>query len=141
MVLVSGVNTRSIVTTSIYFTVPAVRYLVSVEAGGGSGCGPAMILECYTEEGQPPMVTGVGVDRLSSTTMDVSWIPLNKAQAGGFIQNYVITYTVSTGGTARKQTTVSADRNSEIISGLDPITQYDITVAAQSRGGTSECEC
>ena len=121
-------------------SVPAVRYLVSVKGRSSEQCGPPVSVECYTEEGQPPVVTGVEVERINGTAMNVSWTPLNKAQAGGFIQSYIITYTVSSEGRTRRQGTivvVSAHKSSEVIGGLDPASQYNVTVAARSGGGTS----
>ena len=125
----------------LYFcTVGAVRYLVSVEAGGGSGCGSPVTVECYTEEGEPPVVTGVEVERLNGTAMNVSWTPLNKAQARGFI-SFTVTYTVSTGRRARRQSSsvrVSGDQSSVVIGGLDPALEYDVTIATESGGGVSQ---
>ena len=120
-----------------------MRYLVSVEAGGGGGCGSPVTVECYTEEGVPPVVMGVGAVRLNGTAMNVSWTPLNKAQARGFIQRYIITYRVSTEGRVKRQTDsveVPADQSSVVVGGLDPALQYGVQVGAQSQRGTSERE-
>ena len=121
-----------------FLTAPAVRYLVSVEAGSGSGCGPPVTVECYTVEGQPPVVTGVWAERLNWTAMNVSWTPLNKAQARGFIVQYIITYTISTRGRVPQSVSVPADQMSMVVGGLDLGSGYDVTVGAQSRGGTSQ---
>ena len=129
--------------TNTSCTAQEVRYLVSVEAGGGGGCGPPARVECYTEEGTPPMVMGVEVERLNGTAMNVSWTPLNKAQARGFIQRYIITYRVSTEGRVKRQTDsveVPADQSSVVVGGLDPALEYGVQVGAQSQGGTSERE-
>ena len=115
-----------------------MRYLVSVRGGGGGGCGLAVTLECYTEEGQPPVVMSVEAERLNGTAMNISWTPHNKAQARGFIQGYIITYTVSTGDRAQS-VNVSVYKSSKVIGGLDPALGYDVTMVAQSGGGTSQC--
>ena len=103
-----------------FLTAPAVRYLVSVEAGGGSGCSPPVTVECYTVEGKPPVVTGVWAERLNGTAMNVSWTPLNKALAGGFIVQYIITYTMSTRGRVPQSVSVPAHTMSKVVGGLDP---------------------
>ena len=121
-----------------FLTAPAVRYLVSVEAGSGSGCDPPVIVECYTVEGQPPVVTGVWAQRLNGTAMNVSWTPLNEAQAGGFIEHYIITYTMSTRGRVTQSVSVPAHKTSAVVGRLDPASGYDVTVGALSRGGTSQ---
>ena len=117
---------------------------MSVEAASGSGCGPAVTVECYTEQRQPPMVTGVEVNRLSGIAMNVSWTPLNKAQAGGFILAYKITYTASSRDQVKgeaQSVVVPPNETSEVIAGLDPESGYDVTVRAVSWGGTSQREC
>ena len=125
--------------------VPSTRYLVSVEAVSGVGCSAVTEIDCYTEQTQPPVVTGVTVDRLNGTAMNVSWTPLNKAQSNGFIQSYIVTYSVVTATPNRKrqgpqQVTVSSDKSSTIIGGLDPGSEYSVGVSASGAGGTSDCE-
>ena len=121
------------------------RYLVSVEAVSGVDCSDVTEIDCYTEQTQPPVVTGVTVDRLNGTAMNVSWTPLNKAQSNGFIQSYIVTYSVVTATPTRKrqgsqQVTVSSDKSSTIIGGLDPGSEYYVGVSASGAGGTSQCE-
>ena len=128
-------------TAILVFTASAVRYLVSVETGSSSGCGSSTMVVCYTEERQPPVITGVEVERLNGTAMNVSWTALNKANARGFIQHYIITYSVSIGGRAKRQIeslNVDADRSNEVVGGLNPALHYYVTVGAQSGGGTSQ---
>ncbi len=123
----------------------STRYLVSVEAVSGVGCSDVTEIDCYTEQTQPPVVTGVTVDRLNGTAMNVSWTPLNKAQSNGFIQSYIVTYSVVTATPNRKrqgsqQVTVSSDKSGTIIGGLDPGSEYSVGVSASGAGGTSQCE-
>ncbi len=123
----------------------STRYLVSVEAVSGVGCSDVTEIDCYTEQTQPPVVTGVTVDRLNGTAMNVSWTQLNKAQSNGFIQSYIVTYSVVTTTPNRKrqgsqQVTVSSDKSGTIIGGLDPGSEYSVDVSASGAGGTSQCE-
>ncbi|XP_064386138.1 mucin-2-like isoform X3 [Halichondria panicea] len=132
-----------ITTTTVEGLVPSTRYLVSVEAVSGVGCSDVTEIDCYTEQTPPPVVTGVTVDRLNGTAMNVSWTPLNKAQSNGFIQSYIVRYSVATATPNRKrqgsqQVTVSSDKSGTIIGGLDPGSEYSVGVSASGAGGTSE---
>ncbi len=124
----------------------STRYLVSVEAVSGVGCSAVTETDCYTEQTQPPVVTGVTVDRLNGTAMNVSWTPLNKALSNGFIDNYIVTYSVvTTTPNNRKrqgsqQVSVPSDKSGTIIRGLDPGSEYSVSVSASGAGGTSDCE-
>ncbi len=123
-----------------------MRYEVLVEAVSGVGCSTATTLDCYTEEGVPPVVTGVTTDRLNGTAMNVSWTPPNKAQSNGFIQNYTVTYSTVMESTnrrrqgSRRMVTVPSDRSDVVIGGLDPESAYAVGVTATTTKGTSECE-
>ncbi len=125
----------------------STRYLVSVEAVSGLGCSDVSEIDCYTVEKQPPMVTGVTVNRLNGTAMNVSWTPLNKAQSNGFIQSYTVTYSVVTAASNRKRQgnvqreTVSSDKSDVVVGGLDPASMYNVDVTVSGSGGTSEREC
>ncbi len=123
----------------------STRYLVSIEAVSGVGCSAVTEIDCYTEQTQPPVITGVTVNRIDRTAMNVSWTPLNKAQSNGFIQSYIVTYSVATATPNRKrqgsqQVTVSSDKSGTIIGGLDPGSEYSVGVSASGAGGTSDCE-
>ncbi len=124
----------------------SIRYLVSVETLSGGGCSTVSEIDCYTVQTQPPVVEGVMVDRLNGTAMNVSWTPLNKAQSNGFIDTYIVTYSVVTATPNRKRQgpqvlTVSSDKSGRIIGGLDPGSEYNVGVKASGPGGTSDCEC
>ncbi len=123
----------------------STRYLVSVEAVGGVGCSNVSEIDCYTVQTQPPVVGGVMVDRLNWTAVNVSWTPLNTAQSNGFIDTYIVTYSVTATPNRKRQgpqvVTVSSDKSGRIIGGLDPGSEYNIGVKASGPGGTSECEC
>lgn len=119
-----------------------MRYEVRVEAVSGVDCSTVTSLDCYTEEGAPPVVTGVTTNRLNGTAMSVSWTPLNKAQSNGFILRYTVTYS-ETGSRKRQspQTVmVSGDRSDVTIAGLDPGSAYSVSVTASTAVGISECE-
>ncbi len=100
-------------------------------------------IDCYTEQTQPPIVTGVTVDRLNGTAMNVSWTPLNKAQSNGFIQSYIVTYFVPLATPNRmrqgrdQEVIVSSDKSGTIIGGLDPRSGYNVGVRASGAGRTS----
>ena len=118
-----------------------MRYLVSVEAGGGGGCGSPVTVECYTEEGEPPTVAITDVIRLNLTAMKVSWTPINIVQARGFI-SFNVTYAAFIEHKTKRQTnsvTVAGDQSNVVVGGLDPVLQYNVTIATQSGGGTSQC--
>ena len=77
--------------------------------------------------------------------MDVSWVPLTLEEARGFITGYTVTYTAEEDEERRRQLskrdhdggseTVSEDQSSVTISGLDPDTQYSVSVAAETAVG------
>ncbi len=127
----------------------SIRYLVSVAAVSGVGCSDVSEIDCYTVEKQPPMVTGVTVNRLNGTAMNVSWTPIHKAQSNGFLQSYIVTYSVVTaapnskrqGNDIVQQETVSSDKSNVVVGGLDPASMYIVDVTASGSGGTSEREC
>ncbi len=125
----------------------SIRYLVSVEAVSGVGCSDVSEIDCYTVQTQPPVVEGVMVDRLNGTAMNVSWTPINKAQSNGFLQSYIVTYSVVTATLTRKRqgnvqrATVSSDKSNVVVGGLDPASMYNVDVTASGSGGTSEGEC
>ncbi len=125
----------------------SIRYLVSVEAVSGVGCSNVSEIDCYTVQTQPPVVEGVMVDRLNGTAMNVSWTPLNKAQSNGFLQSYIVTYSVVTAAPNRKRQgnvqreTVSSDKSDVVVGGLDPASMYNVGVTVSGSGGTSEREC
>ena len=148
--VVSYMYSHDSVCTASYCTpfhaASSIRYLVSVEALSGVGCSNVSEIDCYTVQTQPPVVEGVMVDRLNGTAMNVSWTPLNTAQSNGFIDTYIVTYSVVTATPNRKRqgpqvVTVSSDKSGRIIGGLDPGSEYNVGVTVTGPGGTSECEC
>ena len=90
-----------------------------------------------------PIATGpltaphtVTINWLNSTTMNVSWVPLNLVEARGFVQYYVITYEPTSGGSRRKrqqqQAQVNGSASSGIVGGLQPGVPYDVSVSGQT---------
>ena len=90
-----------------------------------------------------PIATGpltaphsVNINWLNSTTMNVSWVPLNLVEARGFVQFYVITYEPTSGGSRRKRqqqtVQVNGSASSGIVGGLQPGVPYDVSVSGQT---------
>ena len=90
-----------------------------------------------------PIATGpltaphsVNINWLNSTTMNVSWVPLNLVDARGFVQFYVITYEPTSGGSRRKRQQQTAQVNgsasSGIVGGLQSGVPYDVSVSGQT---------
>lgn len=122
-----------------------VRYVVSVEAASGDRCSSITSVECYTEQGIPPVVTGITTDRINGISMRVSWTPPNKAESNGFILGYTITFSPVSENVKRKRqssemVSVSGDSNNVVITGLNPELAYEVSVTATTAEGTSERE-
>ena len=83
------------------------------------------------------------VDRLSGTTMNVSWVPLTIVEARGFILNYLIEYSeVGSSRRRKRQTTgslveVPASQSSVLINDLTPGVSYNVGVTAANSAGSS----
>ena len=79
------------------------------------------------------------VSRISEVTALVSWTPLTLVEARGFITDYEISYwTVGSDGLDIMSTQVSGESNSTLITGLDPKSEYYITVSVSTIVGKSD---
>ena len=85
----------------------------------------------------------VTATRLNDTAMNVSWTPLTLVEARGFVK-YVITYTKA-GGSRKRQSPspkiVNGTDSSCVVNDLEPGVEYDVTVGAQTDGGTTRKHC
>ncbi len=125
--------------------------MVSVAAINGAGAGEPVSVVEFTAEGSKfkqqqfksyyyfCMHTGplihprdIGSTRLNGTAVWVSWRPLSRSEARGFITNYTITYW-RVGSNAANASTITVsgeDASSAIIINLDPNSDYYFTVSA-----------
>ena len=81
------------------------------------------------------------VERVSPTTMSVSWTPLTLSEARGFVTFYTVAYTPVLNRRRRQVSqdtmymNVSADSSSVTIVGLDGSLAYSVQVSAGTRAG------
>ena len=86
----------------------------------------------------PP--TNIAIERLNSTHMNVTWMPISLEEARGFITNYTVTYgpAPSTGGPQKRdhdQSSVTVKSAPAVIGGLSPNVVYSVTVRANTAAG------
>ena len=86
----------------------------------------------------PP--TNIAINRLNSTHMNVTWMPISLEEARGFITNYTVTYepAPSTGGPQKRdndRSSVTVKGTMAVIGGLSPNLAYSVTVRANTAAG------
>ena len=94
----------------------------------------------------PPLVpsvppSGVRVERLNSTAMNVSWTLLTLEEARGFVTSYTVSYKKDEGMAKRTTESVvvpGGEQSSVVIGGLDPGSSYLVSVSASTSAGTGE---
>ena len=76
--------------------------------------------------------------------MLVKWIPLNLAEARGFVSHYTITYSPQTSGRKRISSSTltkivpGMDSNTTAVEDLDSDSEYGVAVSATNGAGTSD---
>ena len=91
----------------------------------------------------PPLVpsvspSGVRVERLNSTAMNVSWTLLTLEEARGFVIYYTVSYRKDEGMAKRTTESVVVQQSSVVIGGLDPGSSYLVSVSASTSAGNGE---
>ena len=94
----------------------------------------------------PPLVpsvppSGVRVERLTSTAMNVSWTLLTLEEARGFVTSYTVSYRKDEGMAKRTTESVvvpGGEQSSVVIGGLGPGSSYLVSVSASTSAGTGE---
>lgn len=85
----------------------------------------------------PPM--NVTVERMSSTSMSVSWTPLDIEEARGFVTHYTVFYELRSDANGsvpnRMNATVNGDGNYTQVDGLQSKEAYVVSVGANTRIG------
>ena len=94
----------------------------------------------------PPLVpsvppSGVRVERLTSTAMNVSWTLLTLEEARGFVTSYTVSYREGEGAGKRhvvepESVVPGGEQSSVVIGGLDPGSSYLVSVSASTSAGT-----
>ncbi len=79
----------------------------------------------------------IETQRINSTVVLLSWTPLSRIEARGFITNYTVSYWRVGSSADEAMTRVVEEGNSVIISNLDPGADYMFTVSASTVQGTS----
>ncbi len=139
----------------VHYLTPLTRtatytpYIVSVAAINGAGIGNFVSIVEFTAEGGkifPQQFKSynfvhtvpishprdIGSTRLNGTGVRVSWRPLTRSEARGFITNYTITYW-RVGSNAANASTITVsgeDASSATIVDLNPNSDYYFTVSA-----------
>uniref|UniRef100_A0A1X7UYG7 protein-tyrosine-phosphatase n=1 Tax=Amphimedon queenslandica TaxID=400682 RepID=A0A1X7UYG7_AMPQE len=121
---------------------PEVPYVVSVNATTNGGTGPAASQTNFTKEGEPGPVRNVTFQRISPTSVNVSWMPLTLEEAKGFVTGYTVTLTPSTSNNRKRQSpitmTAEPDQSYVVFTGLSAEASYSISVSGSTAAGTGE---
>ena len=98
-----------------------------------------IVILLFTEPGP---VSNVTFQRISSTSVNVSWAPLTLEEAKGFITGYTVTLTPSTNNNRKRQSpvtmTAQPDVSYIVFSGLSAEASYSISVSGSTAAGTGE---
>ena len=97
----------------------------------------------------PPLVpsvspSGVRVERLNSTAMNVSWTLLTLEEARGFVTSYTVSYREWEGAGRRhvveteSVVVLGGEQSSVVIGGLDPGSSYLVPVSASTSAGSGD---
>ncbi len=79
----------------------------------------------------------IEIQRISDTIVQLSWTPLTRSEARGFITNYTVVYWIADSSDS-KRSTVTVEGNSVNITDLDPGSAYMFTVSASTVQGASK---
>ena len=131
---------------------------MSVRATTNGGTGPTTSQTNFTKEGgnytnyyyyyyyyylltEPGAVSNVNFQRISPTSVNVSWTPLTLEEAKGFITGYTVTLTPSTNDRRRQSPitmTARPDQSYVVFNGLSAEASYSISVSGSTAAGTGE---
>lgn len=112
---------------------PMERYVVSVRAlFGERGAGKNKTDQVYTRQGTPSDGPEVQVQKISGSTVELSWSPVPVELLRGFIRNYTLSY--STANQPARRVLVPAHVHSYSLRNLLP-GNYDIFMQANTDAG------
>ena len=77
------------------------------------------------------------VTPINGSTIVVSWNPLSPVEARGYVRYYLVTWTPSSSKASRSpgSANLTADATMFLITGLDPMVTYTISVSAGTSAG------
>eukprot|EP00731_Ephydatia_muelleri_P019163 Em0011g1203a len=117
--------------------IAGVPYNSTVWALFGTVAGGKISQTIFTQELAPNGLLSVKTTPINGSTIVVSWNPLSPVEARGFVRYYLVTWTPSsskargTPGSAN----LTADATMFLITGLDPMVSYTISVSAGTSAG------
>eukprot|EP00731_Ephydatia_muelleri_P019111 Em0011g1151a len=114
-----------------------VPYKATVWASFGTVAGGNTSQTIFTQELVPTSLQNMTVTPINGSTIVVSWNPLSPVEARGFVRYYLVTWTPSSSkarGTAGSAN-LTADATMFLITGLDPMVSYTISVSAGTSAG------
>ncbi|GMS87185.1 hypothetical protein PENTCL1PPCAC_9360, partial [Pristionchus entomophagus] len=114
---------------------PFTKWTFEVQSANPAGVSQWSRAESsQTQDAAPGPVSGLRVAAIGSDSLQLSWTP--PAQPNGHVTSYEITYQLTSKGMCeevREQPrTVSADRTSFVLTGLQPHSRYRVGVAAKT---------
>ncbi|XP_027857016.1 interleukin-6 receptor subunit beta [Xiphophorus couchianus] len=110
------------------------RYAVSVKAlYGEQGAGESITLHVYTQQGTPSAGPDARVERISESSVELSWSPVPVERLHGFIRSYALFCT--TRNQLEKSVTVPGHVHRYTLENISPGI-YDIFIRASTVAGT-----
>eukprot|EP00731_Ephydatia_muelleri_P019109 Em0011g1149a len=137
-----GGGSSTIIVSDLYVNLtgtyaPGVPYNASVTGYNVVGYGKTITAYGYIQELAPSGLLSVKTTPINGSTIVVSWNPLSPVEARGFVRYYLVTWTPSSSkarGTAGSAN-LTADATMFLITGLDPMVTYTISVSAGTSAG------
>eukprot|EP00731_Ephydatia_muelleri_P019110 Em0011g1150a len=137
-----GGGSSTIIVSDLYVNLtgtyaPGVPYNVSVTGYNVFGYGKTTTAYGYIQELAPSGLLSVKTTPINGSTILVSWNPLSPVEARGYVRYYLVTWTPSSSkarGTAGSAN-LTADATMFLITGLDPMVSYTISVSAGTSAG------
>eukprot|EP00731_Ephydatia_muelleri_P019173 Em0011g1213a len=135
-VIISEVIISELIISELIIT-PGVPYNASVTGYNVFGYGKTTTAYGYIQELAPSGLLSVKTTLINGSTIVVSWNPLSPVEARGYVRYYLVTWTPSSSkarGTAGSAN-LTADATMFLITGLDPMVSYTISVSAGTSAG------
>ncbi|KAI4878841.1 hypothetical protein NFI96_033550 [Prochilodus magdalenae] len=123
-----------------HFSLPGKNftlYTISLTPLYENGPGSEIRLHNYVQEGEPAAVSNVRAERISDRKAKIHWRPILPTQCCAFVVNYTVVYKTQTEAEFR-YVPVDGSKDSVILDGLQPKTNYIVYVQANSTAAFSK---